>query len=313
MPTVLFIDSVHPILEERLTSLGYSCVHDYKSSQEEIIAKADGIEGFVIRSRFTLERKFLSAFPKLKWVARSGSGLENIDLDGAKELGVLVFNSPEGNRDAVAEHAVGMLLMLFNKLQHADREVRQKAWNREANRGLEICGKTVGIIGCGVMGLAFAQRLSGFGCAILAYDKYKSNHTPDYIQEVEVEKIYATADIVSMHTTLTDETRHLVNDAFFEQYAKPIFLINTSRGPVVETAALVRALKSGKVLGACLDVLEYEETSFEKINLHHDDFEYLAQNENVILTPHVAGWTKESYVKLSSVLADKIEEWKNTL
>lgn len=301
---VIFLDSVHPILEQRLTDAGYDCIHDYNTPSETI--DLNGFLGIVIRSRFRLSREFLSRFPSLRWIARSGSGLENIDLVACEELGIKVYNSPEGNSTAVAEHAIGMLLMLFNKLRMADREVRSGLWQREANRGLELEGKTVGIIGYGVMGSAFAKRLSGFGCRVLAYDKYKSNFGDTNVQEASLETLKKESDIVSLHVPLLEDTKYLVNANWIASFTKPFYLINTSRGQVAEIKAILDGLKSNKILGACLDVLEYEETSFEKINLNTPEFNELKELNNVIFSPHVAGWTVESYEKLSSVLADKI-------
>jgi D-3-phosphoglycerate dehydrogenase / 2-oxoglutarate reductase len=302
---VLFLDSVHEVLEQRLVRLGCECIHDYKTSKNEI--DCTGIHGIVIRSRFTLDREFLTKCKDLKFIARSGSGLENIDLLACAELGIKVFNSPEGNRTAVGEHAIGMLLMLANNLKNADAEVRNYQWRREENRGWEIEGKTIGVIGHGMMGSAFSQRLKGFGCKILAYDKYKSFTNLEGVEQVEMHRIFDDADIVSLHVPLNEETKYLVKDTWFNSFKKPIVLINTSRGLVVSLSALLGALNSGKVLGACLDVLEYEETSFEKIHLNQDVFNALKERKDVLFSPHVAGWTKESYIKLSSYLADKIE------
>lgn len=317
---ILFLDTVHSVLEERLTTLGYVCEHDLNSSKEEIEAKVADYFGIVIRSRFTIDQRFLDKSTTLKFIARSGAGLENIDVDYAETKDIKVFNSPEGNRDAVGEHALGMLLMLFNQLKKGDDEVRKGIWDREGNRGLEIAGKTVGIIGYGNTGSAFAKKLSGFNCKVIAYDKYKKHFChPEpveglpkdcfYVEQVDLEAIFKTTDILSIHLPLSEETLHYVGEAFIAKFKKPIYLINTARGNNVCVADLVDALKTNRVLGACLDVLEYETKSFETINAKDlpEDFKYLSQSENVVLSPHVAGWTKESYVKLSSFLADKIE------
>lgn len=309
MATALFVDSVHPALEQRLAAMGYSCVHEYTLPAIDLAAKWKNIEGLVIRSRFQLTRETMLMFPSLRWIARSGSGLENIDRSAANDLGVTLFNSPEGNRDAVAEHAMGMLLSLLNHLYTANAEVRSKQWNREKNRGTELKGKTVGIIGYGVMGEAFAQRLMAFGCRIMAYDKYKSGFGSEHITECSFGELMQQAEIISFHVPLTDETRGMADATFFDQLSHSVWLINTSRGPVVNTSALNAALEAGKVRGAALDVLEFEETSFENIQLNHQEFERLASFDNVLLSPHVAGWTTESYEKLSTVLADKIEHW----
>jgi D-3-phosphoglycerate dehydrogenase len=314
---ILFIDTVHPILEERLSALGYVCEQDLTSSKEQIELKITDYFGIVIRSRFTIDQSFLDKAINVKFIARSGAGLENIDVTYAESKGIKVFNSPEGNRDAVGEHALGMLLMLFNQLKKGDAEVRKGKWDREGNRGLEIAGKTIGIIGYGNMGSAFAKKLSGFDCRVIAYDKYKTNFCSSFdklkmtkiVEEVDLETIFQETDILSIHLPLSEETFHYVNAAFISKFKKPIYLINTARGNNVCVADLVVALKTNKVLGACLDVLEYETKSFETINSANlpEDFQYLAQSNKVILSPHVAGWTKESYVKLSSFLADKIE------
>ena len=307
---VLFLDTVHPILEERLTSLGYSCEFDLSFSKQDIEVKMANYFGIVIRSRITIDANFLEKATHLKFIARSGAGLENIDVAAAERRGIKVFNSSEGNKDAVGEHAVGMLLMLFNQLKKGDAEVRKGVWDREGNRGLEIAGKTVGIIGYGNMGSAFAKKLAGFNCKVIAYDKYKKNFNDNFVEEVDLDTLLKTTDILSIHLPQSEETYHYVNTAFISKFKKPIYLINTARGSNVCVADLLEALKNKKVLGACLDVLEYETKSFETINAEElpEDFNYLAQSEKVILSPHVAGWTKESYVKLSNFLADKIEK-----
>src|SRR5690554_4763743 len=234
--------------------------------------------------------------------------MKNIETELAAARNIRCFNSPEGNRDAVAEHAISMLLALFNQLIQADAEVRKGEWNREKNRGIELKGKTVGILGYGFMGEAFAQRLQGFGVNIIAYDKYKSGFGNDFVQEVDLPTLFERTDVLSIHLPLTEETTFMVDDDFINRFKKPIYLINTARGKNVKTNDLVTALKSGRVLGACLDVLEYEKTSFESLKAEElpEAFQYLKSSNKVILSPHVAGWTHESYVKLSSVLAEKI-------
>jgi len=309
MKKILFLDVVHPILEERLIALGYTCEHDMVSSKEAIETKISSYFGIVIRSRIPIDKHFLSQASTLKFIARSGAGLENIDLETAKKLGIKVFNSPEGNRDAVGEHAIGMLLTLFNQLKKGDTEVRKSIWNREENRGVELGSKTIGIIGFGNTGSAFAKKLSGFGCTILAHDKYKNDFSNEYVKKVDLDTIFNETDVLSIHLPLSEETHHYVNTTFISKFKKPIYIINTARGNNLCLADLVEGLKTQKILGACLDVLEYETKSFEKINEKKlpEDFIYLTQSDKVILSPHVAGWTHESYVKLSSFLADKIE------
>lgn len=305
---VLFIDEVHEVLAQRLSALDYECVDATKWSRAECIKQLEDIEGIVVRSRFPMDEDFLSHAPNLKFIARSGAGMENIDLTYTEQKKIKCFNAPEGNRNAVAEHALGMLLSLFNNLNKGDREVRKGIWDREGNRGVELDGKTVGIIGYGNNGSAFAKKLAGFDVKIYAYDKYKSDFGTEQLVESDLNTIFETCDVVSFHIPQNEETLFMADSAFFEQFRKPIYVINLARGKIIQTSALVAALKSGKVLGACLDVLEYESSSFE--NAFHEQnsapLEYLLKSEQVILSPHVGGWTQESYFKLSNVLADKI-------
>lgn len=305
---VLFIDVVHPILQERLTKAGYLCIDGTKMSQEECQKEIIDAIGIVIRSRFQMDASFLSHAKQLKFIARSGAGMENIDEAYCQQNNIELFNAPEGNRNAVGEHALGMILSLFNRLHIADREVRDGKWDREGNRGIELNGKTIGIIGYGNNGAAFAKKLRGFDVNILAYDKYKSEFGDDFVQEATLEEIYQQCDIVSFHIPQNEETIYFANDSFFNSFQKKIYLINLSRGKIVQTSSLVSALKNDKVLGACLDVLEYEKSSFESFfeQEMNTDFNYLLGSEKVLLSPHVGGWTIESYFKLSDVLADKI-------
>jgi len=307
MKKVLFIDTVHPVLWEELEKDGFHCVEAYSLSKEEIQDIASDVYGLVIRSRFKIDHTFLDAFNDLKFIARAGSGMENIDENYAKSKGISCLNAPEGNRQAVAEHAVGMLLSLFNKLNIADSEVRKALWKREENRGVEIEGKTIGIIGYGNNGKAFAKVLQGFNCQVLGYDKYLNNYDDDYCTPSNMDTIFEKADILSLHIPLTQETHYLVNTLFLNQFKKNIYLINTSRGQCVHTSELLDAMQDGKVLGACLDVLEYEKTSFENLE-NSENFKRLTQSEKVILSPHIAGWTVESNFKLASVLLNKIRQ-----
>lgn len=306
MKRILFLDTVHPVLEKKLTEVGFVCEHNYNCTYPDALQIIAPYEGLVIRSRMPIDRAFLAAAKSLKFIARSGAGLENIDLETAAEKNIRVFNSPEGNRDAVGEHAIGMLLMLFNKLNTAHSEVQKGLWRREENRGLEIKGKTIGIIGFGNTGGVLAKKLQGFDCEILAYDKYKTNYAPTYAKEVDLPYLQEHADVISIHLPLSDETRYIVNESFIHAFKKPFYLINTARGNHVNTHDLLRALESGKVKGACLDVLEYEKKSFGDLSDLPDDFKKLASMRNVVLSPHVAGWTVESYEKLSLFLAEKI-------
>ena len=308
MKQVLFLDTVHPVLAGRLEAAGYRCHYDYTSNYQEVCAKLQAYSGIVIRSRLPIDAELIAAGGSLEFIARSGSGLENIDLEAAAKKGIRVISSPEGNRDAVAEHALGMLLMLFNKLSKAHAEVRQGIWDREGNRGLELAGKTVGIIGYGQTGAAFAKRLQGFRCRIMAYDKYKKGFGSELIAETSLAELQTQADIISIHLPLSAETDYFVDRRFIDACAKPFYLLNTARGRHVNTADLVDALEKGKIRGACLDVLEYEKKSLENLDAENlpAAFSKLLAHPGVILTPHVAGWTVESYVKLSEVLADKI-------
>lgn len=305
---VLFLDSVHSILEERLTNAGYQCIHEINRPKEECYELIKDVSGIVIRSRFRMDASFLEHAENLKFIARSGAGMENIDEAYCSSRNIQLFNAPEGNRNAVGEHALGMLLSLFNRLTLADQEVRNGKWDREGNRGVELDGKTVGIIGFGNNGQAFAKKLQGFEVEVLAYDKYKSGFGSAFVTESSMQDIYDKADIVSFHIPQTEETIYFANDEFFAAFKHNVYLINLSRGKVVQTSALVNALKSDRVKGACLDVLEYEKSSFESFFEQEldDDFSYLLKSDQVLFTPHVGGWTHESYFKLSNVLADKI-------
>jgi len=305
---VVFIDIVHPILKERLQSAGFTCVDATSNSREECATIIKDAAGIVVRSRFPMDEAFLSHAPELKFIARAGAGMENIDEEYTEKRGIALYNAPEGNRNAVGEHALGMLLAVFNKLHTADRDVRAGKWEREHNRGVELDGKTVGLIGFGNNGQAFAKKLRGFDVNVLAYDKYKQGFRSSEVEEVEMQAIFQRADVLSFHIPQTEETKFMADADFFASFENPIYVINLSRGKIIRTSALVEALKSQKVLGAGLDVLEYEKTSFESF-FEQDlspDFQYLLNAENVILSPHVGGWTHESYFKLSDVLADKI-------
>jgi D-3-phosphoglycerate dehydrogenase len=306
MKKVLFVDTVHPLLWKQLEKEGYKCIEGYSLSKEEIVAQHKDVFGIIIRSRLRIDSNFIACFSDLTFIARAGSGMENIDHEYANSKGIHCFNAAEGNRQAVAEHALGMLLGLFNNLNKADKEVRKGLWKREENRGLELSGKTVGLIGYGNNGSAFAEVLSGFSVKILAYDKYKTNYSSERDVESDMQTIFQEADILSLHIPLTEETQHLVNDTFINQFKKPIFIINTSRGQCLNTNALVENLQTGKVLGACLDVLEHEKSSFENLKDYPSELKLLLASEKVILSPHVAGWTQESKLKLAQVLLQKI-------
>lgn len=305
---ILHLDSNHPLLIQQLDDLGFINDEDYTSSKEEIEAKLNSYQGIIIRSRFTIDQQFLDAATNLKFIGRVGAGLENINCDYAEKKGVELIAAPEGNRNAVGEHALGVLLSLMNKLNKADREVRQGKWLREDNRGVELDGKTVGLIGYGNMGKAFAKKLRGFDVTVLCYD-IKPDVGDENCTQVSLKELQAKADIVSLHTPQTPLTLNMVNSEFIKQFSKPFWFLNTARGKSVVTKDLVDALKTGKILGAGLDVLEYEKTSFENLFSLElpEDFQYLIQAENVLLTPHVAGWTVESKEKLAQTIVDKIK------
>ena len=305
---VVFLDSVHEVLAERLSAANYTCIFAWELDKATCLDIIQDAVGIVIRSRFTMNEDILKHAPLLKWIARSGAGMENIDIVYCDSRKIRLYNSPEGNRNAVGEHALGMLLSLFNKLHTADRDVRSGIWDREGNRGVELDGKTVGIIGYGNNGSAFAKKLKGFDVKILAYDKYKTGFGDHVVIECKLDAILRQADVISFHVPQVQETIHYLNEAFVQEMSKPFWLLNLSRGKIVDTTALVNGLKSGKILGAGLDVLEFEKSSFESFFEQElpPAFAYLLQSNQVILSPHVGGWTQESYFKLSNVLADKI-------
>jgi D-3-phosphoglycerate dehydrogenase / 2-oxoglutarate reductase len=306
---VLHIDSNHPILWQQLEEAGFINEADYTSSKEQVEAKMAGYKGIVIRSRFKVDRQFIDSAPNLQFIARVGAGLESIDNAYAESKGIHLIAAPEGNRNAVGEQALGMLLSLFNNLNKADREIRSGHWVREGNRGHELDGKTVGIIGYGNMGKSLAKKLRGFDTEVLCYD-IKPGVGDANAKQVSLEELQQKADVVSLHTPWTPETDKMVNAALINDFAKPFWFINTARGNSVVTAHLAEALQTGKVLGAALDVLEYEKLSFE--HLFSDGaippaFKYLLEAPNVLLTPHIAGWTFESHERLAQVIVNKIK------
>ena len=307
-PKILFIDSNHPRLHEMLLERGFACDLFYDKPAEELKRLIPAYDGIVIRSRFKITREIMDSAPNLKCIARAGAGMENIDVEYAKQKGIACLNSPEGNKDGVAEQALGMLLALFNNLFKADAEVRKGIWLREENRGIELGGKTIGIIGYGNTGSAFAKRLQVFDAEVLVYDKYKKGFGNNYVRESSPEEIFEKADVLSLHIPLTGETNYLVNDAYINKFRKNIYIVNTSRGKCLNTLDLVKNMESGKVLGTCLDVLEYESVSFEDVELAKipAPMQYLVRSNKAILTPHIAGWTKESHIKIAEVLAGKI-------
>ena len=302
---ILLLDKNHPLIAEQLSEKGFVLEEDFSSSYEQVLEKIHLYEGIIIRSRIPLDAHFLEKAKNLKFIARVGAGMENIDIAKAQELGIKLINSPEGNKDAVAEHVIGTLLVLMNRLFISSNEVKKGIWLREENRGEEILGKTFGIIGYGNMGKAVAKRLSGFGCKTIFYD-IKPNLSDEFATQVSLQELQENADILSLHTPLTEDTLYMIDEEFISKMKKNFYFINTARGKNLKTSALVNALKSGKIKGACLDVLEYEKTSFENLETKNEDLEYLLNSEKVIITPHIAGWTHESKIKLAQVIVDKI-------
>ena len=302
---ILLLDKNHPLITEQLSEKGFVLEEDFSSSYEQVLEKIHLYEGVIIRSRIPLDAHFLEKAKNLKFIARVGAGMENIDIAKAQELGIKLINSPEGNKDAVAEHVIGTLLVLMNRLFISSNEVKKGIWLREENRGEEILGKTFGIIGYGNMGKAVTKRLSGFGCKTIFYD-IKPNLSDEFATQVSLQELQENADILSLHTPLTEDTLYMINEEFISKMKKNFYFINTARGKNLKTSALVNALKSGKIKGACLDVLEYEKTSFENLETKNEDLEYLLNSEKAIITPHIAGWTHESKIKLAQVIVDKI-------
>ena len=302
---ILLLDKNHPLITEQLSEKGFVLEEDFSSSYEQVLEKIHLYEGIIIRSRIPLDAHFLEKAKNLKFIARVGAGMENIDTSKAQELGIKLINSPEGNKDAVAEHVIGTLLVLMNRLFISSNEVKKGIWLREENRGEEILGKTFGIIGYGNMGKAVAKRLSGFGCKTIFYD-IKPNLSDEFAAQVSLQELQENADILSLHTPLTENTLYMIDEEFISKMKKNFYFINTARGKNLKTSALVNALKSGKIKGACLDVLEYEKTSFENLETKNEDLEYLLNSEKAIITPHIAGWTHESKIKLAQVIVNKI-------
>jgi len=306
---ILLIDTNHQILQKGLEKLGCICDADYTSTKLQIEAKINNYDGIVIRSRFNIDQQFLDRATNLKFIARVGAGLESIDVAYAEKKGIHLIAAPEGNRNAVGEQALGMLLSLFNNIKKADLEIRQGKWLREANRGIELEGKTIGLIGYGNMGKSFAKKLKGFDVEVICYD-IKEGVGDENCKQVSLEELQGKATVLSLHTPFNELSLNMVNTHFINKFKNPFYLINTARGSAVVTNDLVTALTQNKILGACLDVLEYEKLSFE--NLFEDGnlpeaFNYLIHAENVLLSPHIAGWTVESKVKLALTIVDKVQ------
>ncbi len=309
---ILIADQMHPSLFAMLEAQGWTYDYHPDFRRNDIISCLADYDGLIIRSKTRIDEELLTQAKRLKFIARAGAGLDLIDAEATERMGIRLFHAGTGNRDAVAEHTVGMLLMLFHNLNKADREVRQAIWDREGNRGVELMGKTVGLIGYGNNGSATARRLSGFGCRVLAYDKHRDGYGDQYAEEASVGEIQREADVLSLHIPLTDLTRNMVNAKFIAAFHKPFYLNNVSRGEIVNAKALVEAMKSGRVLGACLDVLENEKLS-QLTNPQQEAFDYLRTSPSTVLTPHVAGWTHESYVRINEVLVRQMAEWSEDM
>jgi D-3-phosphoglycerate dehydrogenase len=303
---IALLDDFSPIINQTFSNWNWQVINGQNWTLEDFKKNANQFEGIIIRSKFPLDREHLTLAKKLKFIARPGSGLENIDLKYCKENNIEVFRSPEGNRDALAEHTVGMLLSLINNLNIVNSEVRNNIWEREKNRGTELKGKVMAIIGYGYMGKAFAQRLNGFEMEVIAYDKYTSGFGTNHVKEVNLEEIFQRADFVSLHTPLSSETIGIMNKSFFEKFKKPIIVINTARGKSLVLEDLINSLNSKKIIGACLDVLEFESSSFSLNKAENKSFEKLKKFNNVVLSPHIAGWSYESKEKMAQVILEKI-------
>lgn len=305
MMKILIADKLHSAFKEKAKRLGFQVDDHPEFTREQTIAAIHQYAGIAIRTKFSIDREIIDAAANLKFIARAGAGMDNIDEEYARTRGIACINAPEGNRDAVAEHAIGMLFSLLNNLRKGDIEIRNGVWDREGNRGFELKGKTVGIIGYGFMGMSFARRLQAFDVEVIAYDKYKTGFSDPFAKEVSMEQIVKHSDILSLHIPLTRETRQMVDEEYLIHFKKPIFLLNTARGEIVKTPAVLKAIKEGKILGAGLDVLESEKFPALKQQSWYQD---LIQNEKVLLSPHVAGWSVESYKKISDVLGEKLEK-----
>ena len=302
---ILLLDKNHPLITEQLAVKGFLFDEDFTSSYEEVLKKIEHYDGIIVRSRIPVDQNFLEHAKNLKFIARVGAGMENIDVEFAKKSGIELISSPEGNRDSVAEHVLGMLLILMNRLFISSQEVKNGIWEREGNRGDEILGKTVGLIGYGNMGKAVAKRFSGFGCQVIFHD-ILPNIGDEFATQVSLETLKKEADILSIHLPITKETHYLIDEKFIAEMTHNFYFVNTARGKNVKTNDLVNAIKSGKIKGAALDVLEYEKASFENLDTENENLEFLLNSEKVIVTPHIGGWTIQSKEKLAQVIVDKI-------
>jgi len=305
MKKCLIVDKMHESIMHELKRINYEADYRPEIEREEIKKVIGNYSGLIVRSKTTVDDDLVEDKGALQFIARAGAGIDQLDIDALAKRNIAVLNAPEGNKDALGEHAVGLLLSLFNKINVADAEVRNWKWLREKNRGYELQGKTVGIVGYGNMGSSFAKKLSGFDCRVIAFDKYRSYPLDQYAEGVSEEVLFNETDILSIHIPLNQENHFLIEDNYLNSFRKSIFLINTARGQVLSLLALVNFMKSGKVLGAGLDVLQNE--NLERMNKEEkESFEYLVRSERTVLTPHVAGWSYESYQKINRVLCEKI-------
>ena len=305
---ILHLDTTHPFLGKELEKIGFTNYYDFKTIKSEL--KISDFFGIIIRSRISIDKNFIDKCKNLKFIARIGSGIENIDVDYAKQKGIQIISTPEGNSNAVGEHALGMLLSILNNINSSNSEVKKGIWNRESNRGIELKNKTVGLIGYGNTGKSFAKKLIGFDVNTIYYD-IKKIEKDNYANPVSLNYLKDNSDIISLHVSMTEESIGLINKNFIESCAKPFWLINTSRGSCIIINDLVKGLKDGKVLGAGLDVIAFEKKSFEKLTVNENDqsnLNYLNSSNNVILTPHIAGWTQESKIRLVKIALEKIKK-----
>jgi len=304
----LIVDRMHEKTSQLFRDVGLEVDYNPGMKRGEILQKLSDYECLVIRSKTPVDEELIEAGYNLKLVARAGAGVDNLDIDLLEKKGIKVFNAPEGNRNALAEHAVGMLLSLFHLIVKSDKEVREYIWDREGNRGVELAGKTVGLLGYGYMGQAFARKLRSFDCKVIAYDKYKEDFSDEFCEEVSIDELFERSEVFSIHVPLTSETKQMINKDFLDSFKRNIYLLNTSRGEVLSLNACSELLKKGKIKGAALDVLENEKLETLTSN-QKEDFDFLIKSNKTILTPHVAGWSFESYEGISQVLATKIKEY----
>lgn len=309
MPKILIVDDLHPVFKEEAEKMGYFCTVNQTLTKAELLALIPEYAGLAVRTRFQINKEIIDAAPELRFICRAGAGMDNIDEEYARKKGIACLNAPEGNCDAVGEHTLGMLLSLMNNLRRADKEIRNGTWDRGKNRGFELKGKTVAIIGYGHMGQSVCKKLAGFDVNIIVYDKYKSGFGSKNIREVSMEEVIRQADVLSLHIPLTRETKQMVDDEYLLHFRKPIFFINTARGEIVNTKAVLKSISSGKILGAGLDVLETEK--FPALG-GQAWFDELVKNEQILLSPHIAGWTFNSYRRISEVLAEKLKNLQGT-